>query len=287
MKPPVFEYLRPKSLDEALQALGRYGDKGKILAGGQSLVPMLNMRLVRPEVLVDINRLPDLDGVRLDGNALVIGALARHESLRESALVAKHCPLMSEAYRHVSHKPIRNRGTLGGNISHADPASEMPAVLAATEATIIAKSAKSERKIAAKDFFVGPLQTALAAGEIVTEIRVPAAPANQGWAFEEEATRKGDFAMAAIAATLTITGGACSQASIAVAGMGDHALRLDKVEALLERKPVDDKLIAQAATLAAQSVNPDESYQADAQFKRDLVQVLTERALKQARSRCK
>lgn len=287
MKPPAFEYVRPGSLSEALQALGRHGDKGKILAGGQSLIPMMNLRLARPEVLIDVNRIPGLDQAKLEGSQLVIGALTRHSSLYESALVAKHCPLMSEAYRHVAHKPIRNRGTIGGNLSHADPASEMPAVLLAAEASIVAKSAKGERSIAAKDFFLGPLQTALNADEMLTEIRIPAAPVNQGYAFEEEATRKGDFAMAALAVTLSVAGGNCSQIAVAVAGMGDHAARLDQVEAALKGKPLTEQAIAQAAALARRSVTPDSSYHADAEFKRDLVEALTARALRRALARCK
>ncbi len=285
MKPPAFEYVRPGSLDEALQALSRHGSGGRILAGGQSLVPMMNLRLIRPEVLIDINRIPRLAAIRLDRNELVIGALARHTKLLESPLVAEHCPLMREAYGHVAHQPIRNRGTLGGNISHADPASEMPAVLVAVDASIVANSTAGERRIAASDFFVGPMQTALRPDEMVTEIRVQAAPANQGGAFEEEASRRGDFALAAIAATLTVSGGSCTQAALAVAGMGDHATRLPAVEALLQGKSLDATLIAQAAALARGSVNPGSSYHADAEYRRDLVEALTERALKRAGDR--
>ncbi len=287
MKPPAFEYVRPANLAEALAALGRHGAKGKILAGGQSLIPMMNLRLARPEVLIDINRLPDMSEIKLEGSELAIGALARHSSLYESALVAQHCPLMSEAYRHVAHKPIRNRGTLGGNLSHADPASEMPAVILALEATLLAKSAKGERKIAAKDFFQGPLTTALKPDEMLTQVRLPAAAPKQGYAFEEEATRKGDFAMAAVAVTLTVSGGVCSQVAIAVAGMGDRAVRLDKAEAALKGKAIDPAAIAQAAAVAKSGVTPDSSYHADAEFKRDLVEALTSRALARALERCK
>ena len=287
MKPAAFEYVRPGSLNEALQALGRHAGNAKILAGGQSLVPMMNLRMVHPAVIIDINRVPGLGGIRTDGNELVVGALARHSALRESPIVATHCPLMSEAYQYVAHKPIRNRGTLGGNISHADPASEMPAVLVATDATIVVKSAKGERKIAAANFFVGLMQTALQTGEMVTEIRIPIATANQGWAFEEAANRKGDFAMAAIAATLTLAGGVCTQAAVAVAGMGERATRLSALEDLLERKPLDDDLIMRAALLAKNCVSPGASYHADEDFKRDLVEALAARALTKARARCK
>lgn len=287
MKPASFDYVRPGSLGEALQALSTHRDNGKILAGGQSLVPMMNMRVVRPGVLIDINRVPGLDGIRLDAGELVIGALARHSRLLESDLVAKHCPLMVEAYHHVAHKPIRNRGTLGGNISHADPASEMPAVLVAADATIVAKRATGERRIAAAAFFTGPMQTALAADEMVVEIRVPAAPAGQGWAFEEEANRKGDFAMAAIAATVLLKRGKCERAALAVAGMGDHAARLPAAEALLKGKALDAATIRAAGAQARDGVDPSGSYHADPQYKRDLVAALVERALSRAAARAK
>jgi aerobic carbon-monoxide dehydrogenase medium subunit len=287
MKPAAFEYIRPASVGDALQALAKHGAKGKILAGGQSLVPMMNLRLARPEVVIDINRLPGLDQIRVDGSDLVIGALARHSNLHDSTIVAKQCPLMSEAYRHVAHKPIRNRGTLGGNVSHADPASEMPAVLLATDASLTAAGGKGERKIAAKDFFQGALQTALKAEELLTEIRIPAAPAGQGYAFEEISSRKGDFALGAVAVTLRVSGGQCTQAAIAVAGMGDRPVRLSQVEAGLVGKPIDDAAIARAAAAAKQAVKPDSSVHADVDYKRDLAEALTARALKRALERCK
>lgn len=286
MKPPAFEYVRPESLNDALQLLARRGEGAKILAGGQSLVPMLNFRMLHPELLIDINRLPDLDAIAVDGDELAIGALARHSALHGSPLVAKHCPLMSEAYRYVAHKPIRNRGTLGGNISHADPASEMPAVLLACDATIVARHAKGERKIAASKFFTGLMQTALRSGEMVTQIRLPLAPPRQGWAFDEIANRKGDFALVALAATLTLDAGRCSHVALSAAGLGDRAVRLAPVEQRLRGQPPTDDAIARAAALASDGIELSASYHADQAYKRDLVKTLTERALKNARSRC-
>src|SRR5262245_30194391 len=204
VKPAPFEYVRPGSLPEALDALARHAEGGKILACGQSLVPMMNLRLVKPGVLIDINRVPGLADIRVDGGELVIGALARHAALLASEVVGKHCPLMVEAYRHVAHGPIRNRGTLGGNISHADPASEMPAVLPACEAKIGVRSAKSARTIPATEFFTAALTTALAQGEMVTEIRIPSAGPGQGAAWQETANRKGDFAMAGVAVIVAV-----------------------------------------------------------------------------------
>jgi carbon-monoxide dehydrogenase medium subunit len=287
MKPAHFDYVRPGSLGDALQALATHRENGRILAGGQSLVPMMNMRLVKPGVLIDINRVPGLDGIRLDGGELVIGALARHSRILESDTVAKHCPLMVEAYGHVAHRPIRNRGTIGGNISHADPASEIPSVLVAADATIVARRASGERRIAAAAFFTGAMQTALAADEMVVEIRIPATGAGQGWAFEEEANRKGDFAMAAIAALVTMAGGTCRGAALAVAGMGDRASRLAGAEALLAGQPLNAATIATAAAKARDEVAPSGSYHADPQYKRELVEALVERALTRAAARAR
>jgi aerobic carbon-monoxide dehydrogenase medium subunit len=287
MKPAAFEYVRPNSLREALDALAQHGGAAKILAGGQSLVPMMNLRVVKPEVLIDINRIPQLDHIRYENGALAIGALARHSAILASPLVAKHCPLMAEAYRHVAHLPIRNRGTLAGNISHGDPASEMPAVLAVCDAKIVAANASGARMIAASDFFIGPLETALGIGEMVTEIRVASAAEAQGWAWEEAANRKGDFAMAGVAVTLNIANDRCTHAAIAVAGMEKPGVRLRATEQQLIGGPINDERIGAAARQAAAEVNPTDSYHADPEYKRELVAALVERALTAARDRCR
>jgi CO/xanthine dehydrogenase FAD-binding subunit len=285
VKPAPFDYIRPGSLPEALEAIALHAPACKILAGGQSLVPMMNLRLVKPSVLIDINRIPGLADIQLDGGELVIGALARHAALLASELVAKHCPLMAEAYRHVAHGPIRNRGTLGGNISHADPASEMPAVLAACDAKIGMRNAKRARTIAATDFFTGALTTALADGEMVTEIRIPIAAPRQGAAWHEAVNRQGDFAMAGVGVLVTVAGGKCTQASIAVAGMERPGVRLPAVEKQLVGKALDDAAITAAARKAGAEVRPGSSYHADEPYKRELVETLTVRALTAARER--
>lgn len=287
MKPAPFEYVRPGSLPEALDALARHAPAGKILAGGQSLVPMMNLRLVKPAVLIDINRVPGLAEIKVEGGELVVGALARHAALLASELVKKHCPLMAQAYPWVAHGPIRNRGTLGGNISHADPASEMPAVLAACDAKIGVRSAKKSRAIPAAEFFTGALATALADGEMVTEVRIPVAKAGQGAAWEETANRKGDFAMAGVGVLVTIAGGKCTQAAIAVAGMEQPGARLAAVEKALLGKALDEAAIASAARHAREEVRPSGSYHADAAYKRELVEALTARALGAARDRAR
>ena len=287
MKPAPFEYVRPGSLSEALDALARHAPAGRILAGGQSLVPMMNLRLVKPAVLIDINRVPGLADIRVDGGELVIGALARHAALLASELVAKHCPLMVEAYRCVAHGPIRNRGTLGGNISHADPASEMPAVLAACEAKIGVRSAKGARTIPATEFFTGALATALTEGEMVIEIRIPTARAGQGAAWQEVANRQGDFAMAGVAALVTVAGGKCTHAAVAVAGMERPGTRLPAVEKQLVGTALDAAAIAAAGRMASEVVRPGGSYHADPLYKRELVETLTARALAAARERAR
>jgi carbon-monoxide dehydrogenase medium subunit len=287
VKPAPFEYVRAGSLPEALEALARHAPAGRILAGGQSLVPMMNLRLVKPAVLIDINRVPGLADIRVEGGELVVGALARHAALLGSEVVAKHCPLMAEAYRHVAHGPIRNRGTLGGNISHADPASEMPAVLAASDAKIGVRSAKGARTIPATEFFTGALTTALAEGEMVTEIRIPTAKAGQGAAWQEVANRQGDFAMAGVAALVTVAGGKCTHASLAVAGMDRPGTRLPAVEKQLVGTSLDAAALAAAGRLAAEVVRPVDSYHADPLYKRELVETLTARALAAARERAR
>ena len=285
MKPASFEYVRPGSLPEALDALARHAATGKILAGGQSLVPMMNLRIVKPGVLIDINHVPGLADIRVDGAELVIGALARHAALAESALVAKHCPLMAEAYPWVAHGPIRNRGTLGGNISHADPASEMPAVLAACDAKILVQSAKGSRSIGASAFFTGPLSTALAAGEMVTEMRIPVARTGEGSSWLEISNRQGDFAMAGVGVIVSVAGGKCQRASIAVAGMANPGMRLPTVERQLVGQMLVDAAIASTARAVRDAIQPSDSYHADAAFKRELVETLTSRALTAARGR--
>lgn len=287
MKPAPFDYVRPGSLTEALDALARHGASGKILAGGQSLVPMMNFRLVKPSVLIDINRVPGLADIRVDGDELVIGALARHAALLASPLVAKHCPLMAEAYPWVAHGPVRNRGTLGGNISHADPASEMPAVLAACDATIGVQSSSARRTIRATQFFTGALSTALAAGEMVTEIRIPVAKPGQGAAWREVSNRKGDFAMAGVGAIVTAAGGRCTHASIAVAGMDTPGTRAAAAEKVLVGASLDDSAIAAAARAAAAEVRPAGSYHADEAYKRELVETLVVRTLHAVRERAR
>lgn len=282
MKPAPFTYHRPDSVSDAIKLLSKLKDDAKVLAGGQSLVPMMNFRVARPENLIDINRLAELDYIRIEEGELVIGALARHTALRNSEIVRKACPLMAEAYQHVAHGPIRNRGTLCGNICHADPASEMPAVMLATEAVLVLKSKRGERRVAAKDFFLDVYQTATEPDELLIEVRVPVALKGQLSSFQEVSVRKGDFAMAGVGVVLTMAGGKIKSAAVAVCGVGGKALRLASVEAKLVGAVLDDKTIESAAHASAEAVNPQTDCAADPIHRRDLVRTLVARTLKEA-----
>jgi len=285
MKPPPFDYCCPETLDEALALLAEHGEDAKVIAGGQSLVPMLNLRALHPGVLIDINRLPGLDYISLEDGQLRIGALARHKAVLESATVGQASPLMAAAYPYVSHGPIRNRGTLCGNLCHNDPASEMPAVAVACGAEMVLQSTSGSRTVGAEDFFTGTLETAAEANELLVEVRVPQAPAGQGAGFHEVSARKGDFAYVAVGATLQVADGACTGARIACAGVGDGPHRARAAEDALEGAAPGDDAFRAAAAAAADGIDPGEDFHADADYRRDLVRSLTRRALADAASR--
>jgi aerobic carbon-monoxide dehydrogenase medium subunit len=282
MKPAAFVYEQPHSVAAALALLAQ-GDEGtKIIAGGQSLVPMMNLRIARPERLIDINRIGGLNYIRREGDEIAIGALARHADVKDSALVAQACPLMHMAYEWVAHTAVRNRGTLCGNLCHADPASEMPAVALAVGATMVLQSQKGQRKVAAADFFQGIYNTATRGDEMLVEVRVPVAPAGQKAGFREVSMRKGDFAWALAAVLLTVQGGKIAQVAIACAGVGDRAARLASGEATLLGQPANAATFARAGELAAAAVSPFGDAAVSAQYRKDLVKVLVERSLADA-----
>ncbi len=281
MKPAAFDYLRPASVGEAVAHLAEHGGDAKILAGGQSLVPLLNFRMLRPSVLIDINRLTELDYVREDGAGLRIGSLTRHHTLERSPLVRERFPVLAEAMAHVAHLAIRNRGTIGGTLSHADPAAELPMIAVLLDAEIRTNS----RSHSADRFFQGPLTTALNEDELMTEIALPALPPRTGWGFEEFARRHGDFAIAAVAATLTASGEKIVEARLAAMGIGETPLRLSAVEASLVGQGFTPALAAAAGEQARASVQPFDDLHASADYRRHLVAVLTERAVAAAWSR--
>ena len=285
MKPPAFDYFVARSVDEAVAQLNKRGGGAKILAGGQSLTPMMNFRLVHPEALVDINRVSALDFITPQNGGLRIGALTRHRTIETSAVVREKLPVLAAAAAEVGHLAIRNRGTFGGSLAHADPAAEFPMVALALDATITTKTARSGRAIKAKDFFVSYLQSAVEDGEVVTEVTLPWLPPNTGWGFEELCRRPGDFALTAVCALVTLDGKKVKEARIAMGGVGATALRAPAAEALLKDQPLNEDTLKRAGEKAAEAADPSNDVHASADFRRHLVSVLTRRALQAAEKR--
>jgi CO/xanthine dehydrogenase FAD-binding subunit len=285
MKPAAFQYIAPRTLEEATAMLAEHGENGKVLAGGQSLVPVLNSRLGRYDYLIDINGIAELSYIRTDGDWLQIGAMTRQRAIESNELVARHAPLLSEVTKHIGHLPIRTRGTIGGSISHADPAAEDPAAMLVLDAEFEVLSAQGRRTVKANDFFQGPLQTALSAQELLVGIRVPRNIAQTTFAFEEVSRRLGDFAIVGIAAQLTWNEGRIAQARLAACGLSSGATRLAAAECELANARPSTALIAKAAHAAATSVEPQGDLHASADYRRHLVQTLTTLALTRATSR--
>ena len=279
MKPAPFEYHRPASLAETFDLLDRYGDDGRILAGGQSLVPTLNMRLVTPRAVIDINRLPGLDAIHATPEGLTIGALVRHEALERSALVAEHASLIAAAVPHVGHAAIRARGTLGGSLALADPAAELPACAVALQATIRVTGRRGGRDIAAADFFRGIYTTALEPGEIVTAIAVPRAVAGWRWGFEELARRHGDFALAGLAAGVRLEGAAVAEASLVFFGVGTKPVRARAAEAALIGRRADADALAAAGRALDGALDPPGDIHGSPALRRHLARVLLARVV--------
>jgi CO/xanthine dehydrogenase FAD-binding subunit len=287
MKPPIFEYVAATTIDMAVAALAEAGSEAKILAGGQSLVPMLNFRLLRPSILVDINRIDGLAFIDEAGDRIRIGALTRHYQLETSPLIARHLPVLSHAMIYVAHLAIRNRGTIGGSLSHADPAAELPMLAMLLDAKLHIASPSGKRIAAACEFFLGALTVDLATDEIVTEIALPKLPPQTGWGFEEVARRHGDFALAAAAVTLTVADGAIRQARIALTGVGPTALRVNAAEELLAGRVPDQTLIDRVIDTVRAAIAPETDLHASSDYRRHLAGVLTGRAIAAAWRRAK
>jgi len=280
MKPPRFDYLAPRTLDEALAHLHHHGDQAKILAGGQSLIPMLNFRLAHPGVVVDVNRLTDLAYVRQHDGGVAVGALTRQHAVERSDLVRARVPVVAEACRFIGHAPIRHRGTFGGNLAHADPASELPAVMVALEAEMAVASRAGNRAVPAGEFFIGPLTTALRPGEMLTEIRIPAAPPRTGGAFVEMARRAGDFALVGVAALVTLDeAGQCARARIALCGVGPTPVRARAAEDALVGQAPTTAVLDEAADRAAAATSPPSDVHGSAEFRRKLARHFARQAL--------
>jgi len=284
MKPAAFEYFTPATVDEALALLAEHGGEAKPLAGGQSLIPAMNFRLARPAMLVDLNRVSELAYVRAESGGVALGAMTRQRAVERSDVVARAAPLLAEALPSVAHAQIRNRGTVGGSIAHADPSAELPAVMLALEARFRAQSATGERSIPAGEFFKGMLETALEPGELLVEITVPPLPIRSGTAFLEMARRHGDYALVGVAGLVTLDPrGRCQTARIACLSVGDGPVLLVEAGKVLAGQSPSEELLRAAADAAATSdVDPPSDIHASAAYRRQLVAVLTRRALARA-----
>jgi carbon-monoxide dehydrogenase medium subunit len=280
--PAPFDYSAPDSLEEALELLRQQGDEAKVLAGGQSLIPLLKLRFASPSRLVDINRIGGLDGLSEDGGALRIGALVRHKDAERSDALRARWPLFAETARQVSDPIVRNLGTVCGSIAHADPQGDWGAALLATRAEVVARSSSGERTIAIDDFFQGPFTTTLDPTEIVTEIRVPAQGERSGGTYLKLERKVGDFATAAVAVQLSFDNGNVAQAGIALTGVGATNVRAAEAEQALVGKTLDDDTIRGAAELAAQAADPQGDVRGSVEYKRNVVRVFTERGLRAA-----
>ncbi len=286
MKPPPFEYFAAESLEEALEVLAVHGDEAKALAGGQSLIPLLNFRLARPTIVVDLNRIHELGRLTpLPSGGIAVGAMARQRDAERSSLISARAPLVTEAMPYVAHPQIRNRGTFGGSIAHADPAAVLPAVALAVDAKFCLRSRERlDRWVDAADFFVGPLMTVLQADELLTEVELPPMPPGAGWAFVEVARRHGDYALMGVAAVVALnSAGECSHVRLTFVNAGGTPLRGRTAEQLVIGQQPDEELFRAAGeTAATTDIDPVGDVHATPAYRRQLARVLTVRALEQA-----
>jgi aerobic carbon-monoxide dehydrogenase medium subunit len=286
MIPPAFEYLRPATIPEAIALLQQHGDDAKILSGGQSLIPMMKLRIARPAYLVDINRIPGLSYVKEEGGFLKIGGLTREAELEASPLVRSKYPILLDTAYVIADPQVRNLATVAGNLAHGDPANDHPATMLALGAQIVATGARGERIIPIEDFFVTLFTTALRQGEILTEIRIPSPPAHSGGAYFKLERKVGDFATAAVAAQVTLDGsGAVQKVGIGLTNVGPTPIKAKKAEDFLRGKKMDAASIAQAAQFAADEAQPSSDLRGPAEYKKGLVKELAKRALSRAAER--
>jgi aerobic carbon-monoxide dehydrogenase medium subunit len=276
MKASAFSYARATSVVNALELLVAHGDKAKVLSGGQSLMPAMNLRLISPELIVDIGEIAELRGIAVMGDVVRVGALTRHVELLRSPEIAAHAPLLTEAIAHVAHPAIRNRGTVGGSLAHADPASELPACMVALNATIIISGQAGERRIAAEDFFTGIYETALSAQELLVAVELPVARKNSAHFFHEFARRHGDYAIAGLAAQAIMEGDRFADLRMAFFAVGDRPV-LAKAANKLVNAAITPALLSDASTALAEELDPQEDQQASAAMRRHLAKVLMAR----------
>jgi len=287
MKPPSFEFYDPRDLNEALSLLSQYGTDAKILAGGQSLMPLMNLRLARPKVLIDINRLAELTYIKSgNGGGLAMGALTRQRLVERSGLVQDQNPLLAATIPLIGHPQIRNRGTMGGSLVHADPAAELPALALLLEAEFVFRSFRGERVVRARDFYLSYMTTTIESTELLTEIRFPPWKPRSGWAIQEISRRHGDFAVVGVATLITLDGNkGCEDARITLFGVGATAIRIEKAKAALKGTPLDSRNLADAAKIVSESLDPDSDVHASAEYRKEVAGVLTRRALDAALQR--
>jgi carbon-monoxide dehydrogenase medium subunit len=278
MKASAFSYARATSVGNALELLAAHGDGAKVLSGGQSLMPAMNLRLISPDLLVDIGDLDELRGIKLHGGTLRIGALTRHVEVANSPEIAAHAPLLAEAIAHVAHPAIRNRGTVGGSLAHADPASELPACMLALDATIIVHGRSGERRIAAANFFTGIYETALSAEELLVAVELPVAARDSTHFFHEFARRHGDYAIVGLAAQAVVRGGTFADLRIALFAVGDRPV-LAKAAARLVNVAVTPAVLSSASAALAEELDPQQDQQASAAMRRHLAKVLLVRGV--------
>jgi carbon-monoxide dehydrogenase medium subunit len=285
MYPATFSYHRPASLDEAVGLLAQHRDDAKLLAGGHSLIPLMKLRLAQPKHVVDIRRISGLAGIREEGDVVVIGALTTHYTIESSASLKARCPVLAEAAALIGDPQVRNLGTLGGSLAHADPAADWPAVILALGAELKAVGPKGARTIKADDFFKDLLTTALAADEILTEVRIPVPAAGTGAVYVKHPHPASRFAVVGVAAVLTASGGTCQRASVGITGVGSKATRAKGVEAALTGKPLDGATIGAAAEKAAEGIAITADLQGSEEYKAHLTRVYARRALEAAAAR--
>lgn len=288
MIPASFDYFSPKTLQEAVALLQKHGADAKILAGGQSLIPLMKLRLASPKRLIDLNRISGLSYVRESDGVLAIGALTRESELEASELVRSKYPILADTAAVIGDPLVRNMATVGGNLAHADPANDHPATMLALGAEVVAVGPKGTRKIPLTEFFTGLFTTSLNADEILTEIRIPVPPPRSGGTYLKVERKVGDFAAAAVAVQITLgDGNVCQHAGIGLTNVGQTPIKATRAEQSLLRKPLDEKAIQEAARLAAQQSEPTADLRGSVDYKRSLIRVLTARALKRAIARAK
>ena len=289
MKPAPFEYYVPDSIEQALDLLRQHGDSAKLLAGGQSLVPAMNFRVVQPSVLIDLNRVGELTYIREKDGSLQIGAMTRERELEFDPVIAKKTPLLAEVMPHVAHPQIRNRGTLGGSLANADPAAELPVIMLALDARLKVANADRERWVDAQDFFAGMFTTALMPDEMLVEIELPSIGARTGWSFMEVAPRAGDYALMGVAALVTLDeNGKCKRARLVYLNAGEGPVDAKEAAKSFEGETLGDQILESAAALASEKeINPFGNVHASPDYQRHLARVLTKKVLKIAAKRAR